>query len=198
MISARHEIILNMTVTTQFCASIATKAVIQANRGGTLALAIAMLEDGTLQCDYPFGDVYPNGILKTGDAANFGIYKMNWYMIQQCPSAKALFPNQPGSDSWKAAGTKINGDAGLATHILLEAMNKWSMNEPDPNAPVTGNFWAGHRWGESGLNNQMPTDWQDVLNYYLAVKAITDKCDSDSSVWTTNVRYGVNVPNVFY
>src|ERR1700691_527795 len=71
-------------------ATVGTKwAIKNATGGDTLALAIAMLETSDLRSNYPFGDVTADKppVPKTGDAANFGIYKMNWYMIQQLSSA---------------------------------------------------------------------------------------------------------------
>src|ERR1039458_10334375 len=42
-----------------------------------LDLAVAMLETDTMQASsYPYGDG------KSGDAANFGIFKQNWYMLR--------------------------------------------------------------------------------------------------------------------
>ena len=32
---------------------------------------------------YPYGDVTPDGKPKTGDSANFGLFKNNWYMLRQ-------------------------------------------------------------------------------------------------------------------
>ncbi|MCJ1365340.1 hypothetical protein MMC16_004461 [Acarospora aff. strigata] len=52
-------------------------------------LAIAILENGCkMNSDYPFGDVYPAkdgkpAKPKTGDAANFGLFKNNWGQIRR-------------------------------------------------------------------------------------------------------------------
>jgi hypothetical protein len=192
-------------------ADVATKQIIQSNQGGTLALAIAMLENATLSADYPFGD------RKVGWAANFGVFKMNWYMICQCPTAARLIAadfvfngssaetnGQIGTVALCEAnriGTIINGDAGLATVILREAMGKWSTAAPM--LGDLGNFWAGHRWGESGLRN-LPVGndwpitrmWPDIRLYYRAVQWGKRMCDHDPFVWTTSVRYGALVPPV--
>jgi hypothetical protein len=85
-----------------------------------------MLEDKSLPADYPFGDQSPGGVPKIGDAANFGIFKMNWYMIRQCPSAMAILGSQPASTAWKTVGATINSNPTLATQILLEGMGLWS------------------------------------------------------------------------
>ncbi|KAG0746425.1 hypothetical protein G6F62_009470 [Rhizopus arrhizus] len=46
------------------------------NGGQVLDLATAMLETGTLTMNYTDGDG------KSGDAANFGILKQNWFMLR--------------------------------------------------------------------------------------------------------------------
>ena len=118
---------------------------------------------------------------------------MNWFMIRQCPSAIALIGSNVGSTILTTVGMTINGDVRLATKILLEAVEKWSTEAPDPSHPVADSFWAGHRWGQSGLDNLAGTDWPDILRYYLAVQAIKAKCDLDPTVWITDIRYWVDV-----
>jgi|SRR5215471_3534744 len=192
-------------------ADVATKQIIQANEGGTLALAIAMLENATLSADYPFGD------RKDGWAANFGIFKMNWYMICQCPTAARLIAPDFVFDGTRTeingetgdvalcelnrVGTLINEDASVATAILKEAMEKWSTAAPS--FGDLGNFWAGHRWGESGLRSVPAHEdwpisrmWPDIQLYYQSVQWAKCMCDHDPSVWTTPVRYGAIVPPV--
>ena len=170
-----------MFVRSQPTATPATKYAIQTNLGGTLQLAIAMVETFNLLSTYDFGDN------KQDDAANFGIYKMNWGMIQKCPSAMAI-----GADAAEV-GPKINADPALATKILLEAMQIWSINPPEPNHPVANNFWAGHRQGSTGLNNGDGVNWDDIQDYYLGVQVLKAKCDGDSDVWTSGVRYYVDI-----
>lgn len=177
-------------------ANINTKTAIRSSGGGTTHLAIAMLEDKRLEATYPFGDKLPDGTPKTGDAANFGVYKMNWYMIKQCPSARPLIGSPAIASAWQVAGKRINSDPGLATKLLSEAMVLWSTAAPNPSAPTGGNFWAGHRWGESGLKNLPTTDWLDIQTYYHAVLQIKAACDADPNVWTSKVRYYVKVKNV--
>ncbi|KAI4201784.1 MAG: hypothetical protein LQ346_002095 [Caloplaca aetnensis] len=48
-------------------------------------LAIAIMETGCRLSGtvYPFGDVTPDGKLKTGDSANFGLFKNNWGTIRR-------------------------------------------------------------------------------------------------------------------
>jgi hypothetical protein len=192
-------------------ADVATKQIIQSSQGGTLALAIAMQENRTLSADYPFGD------RKAGWAANVGIFKMNWYMICQCPTAARLIApdfafNGTSTEATgrigelalcelNRVGAIINSDASIATAILKEAMGTWSIAAPS--SGDLGNFWAGHRWGESGLRNLPPDKdwplsrmWPDIQLYYRAVQWAKCMCDQDPSVWTTPVRYGAIVPPV--
>jgi len=179
-----------MAILLQHTANIYSKSAIHAAGGGTLALAIAMAEDqfliATPHEGYPYGDKKPNGEIKVGNDANFGIFKMNWYMIQRCPVI--LF--NAGWWSMESVkiqiGERINNDPGLATRILIDAMKKWS---PDFPHKSKNNFWAGHRWGESGIKGIPPTDWPDILDYYNTVKEIQAKCDSDHHVWESDVRY---------
>jgi hypothetical protein len=191
---------MGVRVSKEDTANVVTKQAIQAACGGTIALAMAMLEDKHLEAqphgDYPFGDKYPNGTPKLDDAACFGVFKMNWYMIQQCPSSQRIIGNRPASFVWRTVGTRINGDPRLATDILMEAMQKWSTAPPNPAAPVAGNFWAGHRWGQDGLTNKRTTNWKDIWAYYDDVLAIKAKCDKDSAVWTTRTRYWVLLKSV--
>jgi glycosyl hydrolase family 134 len=192
-------------------ADVATKQIIQSNAGGTIALAIAMLENATLSSDYPFGDC------KIGWAANFGVFKMNWYMICQCRTAARLIspdfvfngsPTETNGQNGEVAlceenrvGTIINADAAIATMILNEAMEKWSTAAPM--LGDLGNFWAGHRWGESGLRNlaahkdwPITRMWSDIQLYYRSVQWAKCMCDHDPCAWTTAVRYGAIVPPV--
>jgi hypothetical protein len=188
------------TVRSEATANVVTKAAIKSAGGTSVALAIAMLEDKHLEsqphADYPFGDQLPNGTPKTGDAANFGVFKMNWYMIQMCQSAKTIIGNRPPGFAWQSIGIRINNDVKLATQILTEAMHKWSTAAPNPAKPVAQNFWAGHRWGSDGLNAAPHAKWNDILQYFHAVQTIKQACDGDVSVWTSNIRYYLYVPPV--
>jgi hypothetical protein len=66
--------------------------------GSTLDIAIAMLESDTMQADYAYGQSIRSNNLeqprwlyscsvgdnKSGDAANFGIFKQNWGLLREC------------------------------------------------------------------------------------------------------------------
>ena len=68
------------------------KEALLAASGDLLDLAVAMQEIETMRAsphkDYPYGDC------KDGDAANFGIFRQNWWMIRKCG---ALKPRPPKS-----------------------------------------------------------------------------------------------------
>src|SRR5262245_25404258 len=55
----------------------ARKQAIRNAGGDVLDVAIAMLETERMQTNYAYGDN------KTGDAANFGLFKQNWLMLRQ-------------------------------------------------------------------------------------------------------------------
>lgn len=79
------------------------KAILTAG-GNTLDLAIAMLETDDMKTDYPFGAYPPmtcvnslalnakaaTGDKKSGDSANFGVFKQNWRMIRACAKRAGL------------------------------------------------------------------------------------------------------------
>jgi hypothetical protein len=141
---------------------------------------------------------------KTGPAANYGIYKMNWYMIERTPLGERLAGlassdpklQKKNSAIQAAVGKLINDDRTLATRILMEAMRKWDISPPDPLHPTKGNFWAGHRWGGSGLSNTSDADWSDIQDYYRSVQEIKFKCDHDPNVWESADRHWHDVPAI--
>jgi hypothetical protein len=67
----------------------ARKGQVLAAGGTTLDLAIAMLETENMGTDYDYGDN------KDFDAANFGIFKQNWYMLRQCASGAGFVGQSP-------------------------------------------------------------------------------------------------------
>jgi hypothetical protein len=160
------------------------------------------------------GDELP-GWQKHGDAANFGLYKMNWLMIKQTEIGKSEIEKERAKQAKKihkakgdfaptdwsveaAVGDKINKSTDLATRIMLEAMDKWHAEiPPDPIHPAAGNFWAGHRAGWTGLNSPGSADWDDIRFYYDAVMAIKEQLGSDRKGKLTRgrTRIGVEVIN---
>lgn len=194
------------TVYIENTASVAIKDAIRRQGGTQLQLVIAMAEEKTLDTrNWPAG--FGDG--KSGDAANFGAYKMNWYMIRLAmkdiwptdPVMANLGPNDynklwPGSSLTIA--NRINSDYAMATRILQKAMTKWSTGVPTAGAP--NNFWAGHRCGQTGLEGRSCT-WRTFDNeigfYYNGVMAVNQFINQNGSkygdLWTSSVRYGANL-----
>jgi hypothetical protein len=94
-------------------------------------LASAMMETEQMNTNYAYGDN------KTGDAFNAGACKQNWYMMRHCHSAW----NNLGSGDYNT-GAALNNNRSLDNQVYQECRNYYGSN-----------WWAGHRGGESGLNN---------------------------------------------
>ena len=143
------------------------------NNGGTvLDLAIAMLETERMTTDYTYGDG------KTGDAANFGIFKQNWYMIRQAVSQYSGYgPSQYN------AGAALNSNLSWDIQVRHAAQNKWGEYT----------WFGGHRNGQSGLSNPNTTD---INNYRNAVYWIRDQINSNSANRTNDTRFWVSVPAI--
>jgi hypothetical protein len=183
------------------------------------ALAIAMSETRVLtgntggpgdNSEYPWRDSKSpsngfSGPYKDGDASNFGIYKMNWYMIRHSNTMKAnnngkvIGPFAYGAYKDKNGwGQKINTNIGLATRILYDY---WSTIKTRPhgtsangnssankNVGRAHNFWGGHRFGQTGWNdgnsnfyggNQARNTygWQNTIDYWYAVQSVNNEID---------------------
>ena len=150
------------------------KQAIAAAGGDRRFLASAMMETNTLTTDYPFGDVNPDGSLKTGDAFNAGLANQNWGMIRQChPDYQGLGAGQ------FAQAAEMNDN--LAHDIdVYDACR----------ATFGANWFGGHRNGSAGLNDgntfdirrfQAATQWtfdqleehlDDDVYFFVVVEAI--------------------------
>ncbi|WP_034346444.1 hypothetical protein [Deinococcus misasensis] len=201
------------TIYIENTASISIKQTIKNQGASQLQLVIAMAEEKTLDPrNWPLG--FGDG--KTGDAANFGLYKMNWYMIRL--AMRDMWPNDtfvrsldyddynklwPGTS--QTIAQRINTDHAMATRILQAAMAKWSTAEPkadplDPRKGTANNFWAGHRCGQTGLEGRSCTDRSynnEIGYYYKGVMAINGYINASQArrdtLWSTNIRYGANL-----
>ncbi|KAK4125668.1 hypothetical protein N657DRAFT_274077 [Parathielavia appendiculata] len=142
--------------------------------GNTLDLAIAMLEDERMSTSYPYGD------RKTGDAANFGVFKQNWGMIRVCAS-RAGFKGQ--SESQWNNGARLNSD------IYADVASRWDCQQ----YYGYDKWFAGHRNGASGLANP---NTADINNYKSAVQWIESQINSNSRYRTDDTRFWVNVPAI--
>ncbi|MGA5704612.1 carbohydrate-binding domain-containing protein [Peterkaempfera bronchialis] len=140
--------------------------------GNVLDLAVAMLETDTMTSNYAYGDN------KSGDAANFGIFKQNWMMLR---AACSRFQGQSASQ-WNN-GAALNSDLSSDVSCLHQSQNHYGTNT----------WFAGHRNGSSGLNNPNTTD---INNYRNAVYWIRDQLNSNSANLSNDTRYWVNVPAI--
>ncbi|KAK6523476.1 hypothetical protein TWF281_001458 [Arthrobotrys megalospora] len=142
--------------------------------GNTLDLAIAMLETERMQTDYAYGDN------KSGDAANFGLFKQNWGMLRVC-GYRGGFVGQSQSQ-WNN-GARLNWD------IYADVAARW-----DCQGYYGYDKWmAGHRNGATGLNNPYT---QDINNYKSAIQWIQSQIDSNSKYKSDDTRFWVNVPAI--
>ncbi|KAI8332473.1 hypothetical protein BC941DRAFT_483938 [Chlamydoabsidia padenii] len=142
------------------------------NGGGTLELAIAMLETDNMGTDYPYGDN------KSQDSANFGLFKQGWYMLR---SSCSLFKGQ-SKDDWNN-GAFLNSHLWEDVHCRQESQNFYGIDK----------WFGGHRNGETGLNNPYT---QDITNYKNAIYWIKGQIESDKKYLTDDTRFWVNVPAI--
>ncbi|KAI9653127.1 MAG: hypothetical protein M1831_006211 [Alyxoria varia] len=127
-------------------------------------IAIGLLEMGSLlDASYTYGDG------KSSDAANFGLFKNNWFMIR---TACSQFSGQSAEDYNN--GAVLNDDDAAAIKCQHEQMDKY------------GDAWmAGQRYGPSGItdpNNQVVQDYKQGLAYiqgYIEEGHLTD----DQATW---------------
>lgn len=203
------------------------------------ALAIAMQETRVLtsntgpaghNSEYPWRDSkLPgnsfSGPFKDGDSSNFGLYKMNWYMIRHSNTMKAnnggnvlgayAYGNYGDSNGW---GQKINNNIGLATRILYDYWNTMSSrpngtsadgnSSEDPNAGRARNFWGGHRYGQTGWNDGNSNfnggtrgvnreGWQNTIDYWYAIYKLKNEIDGQlQNFKTTKRRLAYDIHNL--
>jgi hypothetical protein len=147
----------------------ARKQAVIAAGGNSLDLAVAMLETEHMQADYSYGDG------KTGNAANFGIFKQNWFMIRK---VEPEFRRSTASDYDR--GAVLNTDLEWDVAVLHAAQQRWPIEM----------WFAGHRNGESGLRRP---DTDDIARYRRAVYWIRDQIDADPANRTNDTRFWVDV-----
>lgn len=148
----------------------ARKQAILNNGGNTLDMAVAMEETENMQANYTYGDG------KTGDAANFGIFKQNWYMLRTSVPQYESY----GSSAWNA-GAALNSNLNWDIQCLHDGQNHYGIY----------NWFAGHRDGPSGLSNPGTTD---INNYRNAIYWIQSQINNGHQ--TDNVRFWVNIPAI--
>ena len=109
------------------------KRAVLACGGNALDLAVGMLEGPMSGTGYPYGD------RKTGDAANFGMFKQNWEMIRK---ARPEWSKLTAKDS--NTGAALNTNVCLDVSTLHRSQQRLGLDM----------WFAGHRAGASGK----PTD----------------------------------------
>jgi hypothetical protein len=146
------------------------KQAILNNGGNTLDMAVAMEETSNMQANYAYGDG------KTGDAANFGVFKQNWYMLRTSVPQYESY----GSSAWNA-GAALNSNLNWDIQCLHDGQNHYGIYK----------WFAGHRDGPSGLNNPGTTD---INNYRNAIYWIQSQINNGHQ--KDDVRFWVNIPAI--
>lgn len=144
------------------------------NAGASLLdLAVAMLETDTMQASsYAYGDG------KTGDAANFGIFKQNWYMLR---TSCSYFSGQTAS--------QYNNGAILNTS-LSEDVSCISQSQSHYGLTL---WFAGQRDGQTGLSDP---NQSIITEYQVAVEWIESQLNSSSANLSNDTRFWVSVPAI--
>jgi hypothetical protein len=132
-------------------------------------MAIAMLETDHMEANYKYGDG------KSGDSANFGIFKQNWLMIR---SVESQFKSLGANDFHK--GEVLNKDLHLDIQTLHNSQKHYGMDV----------WFGGHRNGETGLKNHNTADINDYKNGVLWIR---DQINKDPKHKTDDIRFWVDV-----
>ncbi|PSL47127.1 hypothetical protein B0I31_12534 [Saccharothrix carnea] len=134
-----------------------------------LDLAVAMLETERMDTNYPYGDN------KRDDAANFGIFKQNWYMLRsKCDRFRGQTTSQ-----WNN-GAALNSNLSADISCLHQSQNAYGMTV----------WFGGHRNGQTGINNP---NTSDINGYKTAVHWIRDQLNSNSANLSNDTRFWVDV-----
>jgi hypothetical protein len=138
-----------------------------------LDLAVAMLETDTMEASsYPYGDS------KTGDSANFGIFKQNWYMLR---TSCGQFEGQTASEY--NDGAVLNSNLSEDVSCINQSQSHYGISQ----------WFAGQRDGQSGLSDP----GQSVITEYeTAVYWIEAQLNSSSANLSNDTRFWVEVPAI--
>ncbi len=136
--------------------------------GNSLDLAIAMMETETMQANYTYGDG------KTGNSANFGIFKQNWYMLRTSVPQYESY----GSSSYNA-GAVLNSNLSWDIQCLHDGQNHYGLYK----------WFGGQRDGQTGLNNPGTTDINNYRNgvYWLQSQITNGHMYDNVRFWLTGV-----------
>lgn len=146
------------------------KKAILANGGGIWDIAIAMLETDHLDTNYAYGDN------KSGDSANFGIFKQNFFMLRTSTEQFKKYKD----------GKEYNKGAILNKHLKMDIKAR----QESQKFYGADKWFGGHRFGETGLKNPYT---QDITNYKNGVNWIHDQLASDPKFLKDDTRFWVNV-----
>jgi hypothetical protein len=140
------------------------------NKGGNvLDLAVAMLETETMQANYTYGDG------KTGDSANFGIFKQNWYMLRiSCSQFQGQSSRQYNN------GAVLNSNLSADISCIHQSQGHYGIDT----------WFGGQRNGETGVNKP---NTADINTYKDAVYWIRDQLLSNAQYLKDDTRFFVKV-----
>ncbi|GAA5808811.1 hypothetical protein MFLAVUS_002208 [Mucor flavus] len=138
--------------------------------GGSWDIAIAMLESEHLTTDYVYGDG------KSGDSANFGIFKQNFFMLR---TSTTQFKKYTSSESYNV-GSILNKKLAMDLKARHESQKFYGADI----------WFAGHRNGESGLSHPYT---QDITNYKNGVNWIHTQLTSKKEYLTDDTRFWIYV-----
>ena len=143
------------------------KKQIYAAGGDDIAVAVAMLESkGMNQPDDT----------KTGDAANYTIFNMNWYAIRT-----KLYPSLGANDAYKVK-SEFTGSVANQTKAFMKYKKAWGSD-----------FYKIHRGGQSALNGGYATE---VAQYKDAIDFIAKQIKANTTYQTDDTRIWVDVPYI--
>ncbi len=138
----------------------------------TLDLAVAMLETNTMQATYASGDG------KTMDAANFGIFKQDWYMLRSvCSRFLGLTSSQ------YLAGALLNSSLSADVACINQSQRYYGLST----------WLAGERYGQTGIGHP---NTPDIAMYTTAIYWIQGQLTSRSANLSNNTRFWVAVPAI--
>lgn len=147
----------------------AQKQAILSNGGTVLDMAVAMLETATMQADYTYGDG------KKDDAANFGIFKQNWFMLRtSCSQFQGQVPSQYNN------GTVLNSDLSMDISCIHQSQSYYGIDV----------WFGGQRNGETGVDKP---GMADINTYKGAVYWIRDQLLAKAQYLQDDTRFFVKV-----
>lgn len=166
------------------------KADLLAAGADLLDLAVAMQEIKNMRASPQEG--YPLYDCKPRDAANFGIFRQNWWMIRTCGALKGPEGKPYGPSDYDIrkcnAGEKLNRNLSEDVRVLHASMNKYGVGPPD------FGWWWGHRGGETWWRDRPARN--DVKVYRDAVLTIYQWLRANPDYQKDSTRVYRKVPGI--